>query len=368
MKMPQQLPAFAPPPITAPLVQKDSTAQKSLIDKILNANKAFNIVGPPVVAPTSLAPTPTPPPAPVVSAAPSSAQENAVQKTLQAMGFGNEAQPAPVSTPAPAPAPVAAPTPPPTPSNPLILSSPQAPAASTAPLAIETSTLAPPPQALQPLAPKEVVAEKPKEVEQPKAAPKPKAVVQKADESPAFSIETTKLDVDEKDLGIKTAQIPKKTEAEEKKPVAPKEIKEQKLTSKQSGDKEGSSFTIETTSMEAEVEAAPKPAASSTVAPKPVEKKVEKKVEVKLAKKAEPEPADFRIETTTATPQMMKALLGDTTPDEPEPVEAPKAPEAAKVAAAAKPEPPKAAKASAAALSAPVHTAEKKSGLQGAKP
>lgn len=70
MKMPQQLPTFAPPPITTPLVQKDSSAQKSLMEKILSANKKFNVVGPPVVSPTSFAPISTPAPAPVINSAP----------------------------------------------------------------------------------------------------------------------------------------------------------------------------------------------------------------------------------------------------------------------------------------------------------
>ena len=56
-------------------------------------------------------------------------------------------------------------------------------------------------------------------------------------------------------MGIKAAVIPEKTPTEEKKPAPAKDIKEQKLTSKQSGDKDGPSFTIETTSVDAELEA-----------------------------------------------------------------------------------------------------------------
>jgi len=45
-----------------------------------------------------------------------------------------------------------------------------------------------------------------------------------------------------------------------------------------------------------------------------------------LVSKPAAEPSDFKIETTTATPSMMKALIGDTSPDEPEVVEAPAPP------------------------------------------
>jgi hypothetical protein len=60
-----------------------------------------------------------------------------------------------------------------------------------------------------------------------------------------------------------------------------------------------------------------------------------------LVSKPAPEASDFKIETTTATPSMMKALIGDTSPDEPEVVEAPAPPkitEAPKVLNSTKPE------------------------------
>ena len=53
--------------------------------------------------------------------------------------------------------------------------------------------------------PKEIVAEKPKEADKPKIATVQKKVEKKADDAPAFSIETTKLEVDEKEMGIKNA-------------------------------------------------------------------------------------------------------------------------------------------------------------------
>ena len=112
--------------------------------------------------------------------------------------------------------------------------------------------------------------------------------------------------------------------------------------------------------MEADVESASKPDTPATpAAPKQPEKKEVKKVEKKLVKKVEPEPADFKIETTTATPQMMKALLGDNSPDEPEPVEAPAPP---KVAATPKVEAPKVMQINASAPTL-IRKEEKKAGL-----
>jgi hypothetical protein len=58
----------------------------------------------------------------------------------------------------------------------------------------------------QQVVPKVAVAEKPVEDIKPKIEFKPKAKeVKKEVESPSYSIETTKLDVDEKELGIKSA-------------------------------------------------------------------------------------------------------------------------------------------------------------------
>ena len=161
------------------------------------------------------------------------------------MGFGGSAkpEPAPVSAPSPTPKPVveAPMVPPPTPENPLILSSPQAPAASTQPIQIETTSLAPPPQAIH-IPIKAKLEERPKKTEKPKEEgnkkfekPKEEKESKKAEE-PTFSIETTKLEVDEKELGIRNAQIPKKVQTEEKKPAGLQEIKEQMIKSKQNAD------------------------------------------------------------------------------------------------------------------------------------
>lgn len=78
------------------------------------------------------------------------------------------------------------------------------------------------------------------------AKPQPEVKpAEKKDEG--LSIETSKLDVDEKELGIKAPVITKE-QTPEKKPV---EIKEQKLVSKKTEKSDGS-FQIETTSMEAD--------------------------------------------------------------------------------------------------------------------
>jgi hypothetical protein len=113
--------------------------------------------------------------------------------------------------------------------------------------------LAPPPSYASTEPPKEIVAEKPKVVEKPKEKTKPKEEKKKEDSS-TFSIVTSGLDVDEKEMGIKAAVIPEKASTEEKKPAPAKDVKEQKLISKQREDKNGPSFTIETTSVDAEVE------------------------------------------------------------------------------------------------------------------
>lgn len=82
----------------------------------------------------------------------------------------------------------------------------------------------------------------------------PKLKVEKKKDETDFSIVTTKLEVDEKEMGIKAAVIPEKAPTDEKKPALSKEVKEQKLTSKLSGDKDGPGFSIETTSVDAELE------------------------------------------------------------------------------------------------------------------
>jgi hypothetical protein len=148
----------------------------------------------------------------------------------------------------------------------------------------------------------------------PQAAPQPevKPVEKKKEfkkEEGEFSIETSKLDVDEKELGIKAPVIPAKTDdsTQEKKQVV---INEQKLTSKQKQEGDGS-FQIETTVMDADepqsqtqhISAAPTSGAAAKKAA-PV-KKVEKKKEKK------DDSNGFVIETTVATPQLMKALVGD---------------------------------------------------------
>lgn len=88
-----------------------------------------------------------------------------------------------------------------------------------------------------------------------------------------------------------------------------------------------------------------------------------------MVAKPAPETADFKIETTTATPQMMKALVGDNSPDEPEVVEAPAPPkvvEAPKAANATKPEAPKVQADATKPVASLAHTDEKKpAGLQG---
>lgn len=98
----------------------------------------------------------------------------------------------------------------------------------------------------------------------------------KKDES-EFSIETSKLDVDEKELGIIAPIIPAKIEMPEKKAET---INEQKLVSKQNKESDGS-FSIETTSMEANDEpSAPKSLAAAFIKPTAVvQKKIEKKKE-----------------------------------------------------------------------------------------
>jgi hypothetical protein len=61
----------------------------------------------------------------------------------------------------------------------------------------------------------------------PKIEIKPKAKeVKKVVEAPSYSIETTKLDVDEKEMGIKSASIPSKSLVEEKKPAPAPAVKE----------------------------------------------------------------------------------------------------------------------------------------------
>lgn len=131
----------------------------------------------------------------------------------------------------------------------------------------------------------------------PVAAPAPTPVVEvkkpveKKDDG--LSIETSKLIVDEKEMGIKAPVITQEYTPEKK----PEVINVQKLISKQNKESDGS-FQIETTSMEAE-EQAQKPAAFQSSskqvasAPKKAEKKIEKKKE---------ESHDFVIETTVATP------------------------------------------------------------------
>jgi len=129
------------------------------------------------------------------------------------MGFGVEKKTAssvadtslPVPVPAPAPAPVAAPDT--SALNPMIMQSPQAPTASSSPLSIETSSLAPPPQVAQVEPKRDILYEKPKDLEKPKEQPKPKEEIKKKDDSD-FSIVTTKLEVDEKEMNIKPASIP----------------------------------------------------------------------------------------------------------------------------------------------------------------
>jgi hypothetical protein len=88
--------------------------------------------------------------------------------------------------------------------------------------------------------------------------------VKKVEESPSYSIETTKLDIDEKEMGIKSGSIPTKSLVEEKKPAQVTAVKEQKLTSKKTYN-ESPSFTIETTTMEADPESLVQPKAPVSV-------------------------------------------------------------------------------------------------------
>jgi recombinational DNA repair protein RecT len=86
--------------------------------------------------------------------------------------------------------------------------------------------------------------------------------------------------------------------------------------------------------MEADPESLVQPKTSAPVQQKLPEKKVEKRAEPKvMAKKPVLETSDFKIETTTVSPEMMKALAGDDDEEKPAP---PKAPEPSKA-----PEPPK---------------------------
>jgi len=135
-------------------------------------------------------------------------------------------------------------------------------------------------------------------------------------------------------MGIKSSSIPTKSFADEKKPAPVLEVKEQKLTSK-NADSESHSFTIETTTMEADPESLVQPKAPVAIQQKLPEKNVEKKVEPKtLVKKPIEESSDFKIETTTVSPEMMKALAGEDDEEKPTP---PKAPEPAKAPEAPKP-------------------------------
>ena len=135
------------------------------------------------------------------------------------------------------------------------------------------------------------------------AAPAPVVVAKPVEKKEdGLSIETSKLVVDEKELGIKAPVIIKEVTLEQK----PEVINEQKLTSKQNKESDGS-FQIETTVMEAEEQQqAQKQAFTGSKPVAPAAKKVEKKQE-----KKKEESHDFVIETTVATPQLMKSMIGD---------------------------------------------------------
>ena len=101
--------------------------------------------------------------------------------------------------------------------------------------------------------------------------------------------------------------------------------------------------------MEADPESLVQPKAPAPAQPKPQEVKVEKKVEKTLKKKPVQETSDFKIETSTVSPEMMKALAGDDEDEKPAPPKAPEPPKAQAVPQVAKQE-------------------VKKAGIQGAQP
>lgn len=117
----------------------------------------------------------------------------------------------------------------------------------------------------------------------------------------SYSIETTKLDVDEKAMGIKNPVIPENDQSAAEVQKAPQDVKAKIMSSKQKQTSDGS-YEIETTSMEAADEPATQtaPAVQTSQAPKkPAEAP---KKEQKLKQKKKEEKSDFVIETTVATP------------------------------------------------------------------
>mmetsp|Transcript_34542 Transcript_34542/g.52841 ORF Transcript_34542/g.52841 Transcript_34542/m.52841 type:complete len:408 (-) Transcript_34542:944-2167(-) len=129
--------------------------------------------------------------------------------------------------------------------------------------------------------------------------------------------------------------------AEPEKPVAPVQHEAPKTLQKkvEKPKQEDKSFEIETTTMEADEST---PAAAPAAPQKAAEVKKQEKKPAPFEKKKSPmkskteDPVSFKIETTVATPQMLKQLIGDNTPEEeekPEPKAAP-APVAAPTATA----------------------------------
>lgn len=122
-----------------------------------------------------------------------------------------------------------------------------------------------------------------------------------------FKIETSKLEVDESML--KPAR-----HSEVEQPKTENKAKPRKALEARS--QEPTSWQIETTVMDSDeaVSQTPKPAPA-----KPAEEKaLTKKKPAALTPHKEEEAPSFKIETTVATPQMLKRLVGDTTDEEEE--------------------------------------------------
>ena len=140
----------------------------------------------------------------------------------------------------------------------------------------------------------------------------PKTLTQKKEQSTSFSIETSKLEDDDSYITKPTQPVAPPTVVAQKPITVPELPKlQQKVSS------ESNSFKIETSTIEAD---------DSDLLPKTVSKPVEKKPEP--VKKVEPAPKvvvpkkeednHFQIETTVATTELLKNLVGDKTNEEEE--------------------------------------------------
>lgn len=143
----------------------------------------------------------------------------------------------------------------------------------------------------------------------------------------AYKIITSKLDFDDSMIkedrpgGSATAQqLPQE---DQKKDEKPKDVEVRKMQSTKSD--ETPTYKIETTTMDMD-EDSPQPASSrAQTTHSSLPRKSEKPSSGQQAnptngdaKKHEDEPLAFKIETTVATPEMIKHLVGDNTPDEEE--------------------------------------------------